>query len=110
MATPFFQEAAGRWTKTAFCWRSIWVPGWCESGPLYDPALPVWWQLLHREKFADDFESFTEHLVEVLDQLANEHGKRLVEARAIGIASPGLFRSDGSYPWRRTRPSWQATI
>ena len=53
--------------------------------------------LLHREKFAENFESFTEHLVEVLDELANKHGKRLVQARAIGIASPGLFRSDGSY-------------
>ncbi len=53
--------------------------------------------LLHREKFADSFESFTGQLVQVLDELANKHGKRLVQTRAIGIASPGLFRSDGTY-------------
>ena len=32
-----------------------------------------------------------------LDQLLRKNGLRMADAKAIGIASPGLFRSNGSY-------------
>ena len=53
--------------------------------------------LLRREEFEEDFDRFVTHLLRSLDELLAQHGRRRSDARAIGIASPGLFRSDGSY-------------
>ena len=53
--------------------------------------------VLPREEFADDFEDFVARLLDRIRQLVRQYGRRISEARAIGIASPGLFRSDGSY-------------
>lgn len=53
--------------------------------------------LLRREEFEEDFDHFVGHLLNSLDELVRQQGRRLRDARAIGIASPGLFRSDGSY-------------
>jgi hypothetical protein len=53
--------------------------------------------LLRREQFAEDFEPFVGRLVQSLDELLAQNGRCRCDARAIGIASPGLFRSDGSY-------------
>ena len=53
--------------------------------------------ILPREEFADDFDDFVVRLLEKTKQLVRQFGRRINEAQAIGIASPGLFRSDGSY-------------
>jgi ROK family len=53
--------------------------------------------LLRREEFEEDFDRFVTHLLRSLDELLAQNGRRRSDARAIGIASPGLFRSDGSY-------------
>jgi len=53
--------------------------------------------ILPREEFADDFDNFVAKLLGTIRQMVRQFGRRLNEAAAIGIASPGLFRSDGSY-------------
>ena len=53
--------------------------------------------ILPREEFADEFDDFVARLLEKTKQLVRQFGRRINEVRAIGIASPGLFRSDGSY-------------
>jgi hypothetical protein len=53
--------------------------------------------LLRSDEYRPDFESFVEQMLARLAQLLKKCGRQLSGARAIGIASPGLFRSDGSY-------------
>jgi len=53
--------------------------------------------LLRSEEYEPDFESFVAQLLIALDRLAKKNGRQIGAACAIGIASPGLFRSDGSY-------------
>jgi hypothetical protein len=53
--------------------------------------------LLRREDFGEGFEGFVASLLEALEQMLRQNGTRIKDVRAIGIASPGLFRSDGSY-------------
>ena len=53
--------------------------------------------LLPCDQYKNQFESFADSLLERLDRLVKKNGRQLSAARAIGIASPGLFRSDGSY-------------
>ena len=38
-----------------------------------------------------------QNLLARLDRLLNRNGRRMAQISAVGIASPGLFRSDGSY-------------
>jgi hypothetical protein len=53
--------------------------------------------LLRSDEYRPDFESFAGQLLARLDALLKKNGLELSSARAVGIASPGLFRSDGSY-------------
>ena len=53
--------------------------------------------LLRTDEYEPEFESFVKRLLEKLVQFLKKNGRRVNAARAIGIASPGLFRSDGSY-------------
>jgi predicted NBD/HSP70 family sugar kinase len=53
--------------------------------------------ILPSEKFTDDFDKFVALLLKKVDRAVRKFGRRIEEARAIGIASPGLFRSDGGY-------------
>ena len=53
--------------------------------------------LLKREEFGEDFECFVERLLHEIREMLSRNSRRMEEARAIGISSPGLFRSDGSY-------------
>jgi hypothetical protein len=68
-----------------------------KIGLFADPHNQIDAELLSREAFGDDFEPFVAKLVQTLEQLLKKNDRRLRDARAIGIASPGLFRSDGSY-------------
>lgn len=68
-----------------------------KIGLFTGPLTQVGESVLPREEFADDFEDFVARLLEKIKQLVRQYGRRVNEARAIGIASPGLFRSDGSY-------------
>ena len=68
-----------------------------KVGLFTDPYTQVGNGLLRRDSFRDDFDDFVTHLLETLDRLAGENGWKMSDAMAIGIASPGLFRSDGSY-------------
>ena len=67
-----------------------------KTGLFADPYSQIGGALLRREAFQDSFEHFVERLLDTLDQLLKKHGKQMSQASAIGIASPGLFRSDGS--------------
>ncbi|MCH5377624.1 MAG: ROK family protein [Planctomycetes bacterium] len=53
--------------------------------------------LLRSDLFDNDYQLFLSHLLGALEELLRENGARITDARAIGIASPGLFRSDGTY-------------
>jgi len=53
--------------------------------------------LLHREEFGETYDQLVTNLIARLHHLLKEHGFRMKQVSAIGIASPGLFRSDGSY-------------
>ena len=53
--------------------------------------------LLRSDEYQPDYEGFVKHLFARLHRLAKNNGHKVESARAIGIASPGLFRSDGSY-------------
>lgn len=53
--------------------------------------------MLPREEFADDFDTLVAGLLTTIRQMVRQVGRRLNEVDAIGIASPGLFRSDGTY-------------
>jgi hypothetical protein len=88
-----------------------------KMGLFADPQHQIEDELLRRNEYADDFEGFVVALLSRLDLLLKKRGWRMRDVRAIGIASPGLFRSDGTYqlaanlrflrvwqPWQR-RPS-----
>jgi hypothetical protein len=68
-----------------------------KVGLFVEPQNQLDGELFRREELGGDFEQFVTRLVRMLDQLARKNDLRLRDARAIGIASPGLFRSDGSY-------------
>jgi hypothetical protein len=53
--------------------------------------------LLRTDEYEPDFERFVEQILATLRRLAGKNGRKIEDARAIGIASPGLFRSDGTY-------------
>lgn len=53
--------------------------------------------VLLNEQFDGDYEQFVSCLLSKLDEMAAREGGRLRDAAGIGIASPGLFCSDGSY-------------
>ncbi len=54
-------------------------------------------EVLNRNEYKDDFESFVAALLCRVDHLLKKQGRRMHDVRAIGIASPGLFRTDGTY-------------
>jgi hypothetical protein len=68
-----------------------------KIGLFTDPYNQTDGGLVRREGFEDDFDDFVARLLEAIEQLLKKNGRRLHEAQALGIASPGLFRSDGSY-------------
>ena len=68
-----------------------------KLGLFADPHQQIDDGLLSVDQYQPEFNSFVERLLERLDQLLRKNGRRMADARAIGIASPGLFRSDGSY-------------
>ena len=49
------------------------------------------------EEFAESFDRLVTKLLEAVERLLHAAGRRMEDMAAIGIASPGLFRSDGSY-------------
>jgi hypothetical protein len=68
-----------------------------KMGLFADPHQMIDDDVLRGEEYEDDFDCFVGSLLAKLNQLLERNGRQLGDARAIGIASPGLFRSDGSY-------------
>ncbi|MEN6452038.1 MAG: ROK family protein [Thermoguttaceae bacterium] len=68
-----------------------------KLGLFADPYTEIDEGLLSCGEYGDDFDSFVTSLLGRLDELLKKNGRRRDEARAIGIASPGLFRSDSTY-------------
>jgi hypothetical protein len=68
-----------------------------KLGLFSDPHHQIDDGLLRSDEYENDFEYFVGGLLARLEELLKRNGRRLKDARAIGIASPGLFRSDGSY-------------
>ena len=68
-----------------------------KMGLFADPHTQIDEGLMPCEEYQDDFECFVGSLLTRLEELLKKNGRRMGDARAMGIASPGLFRSDGSY-------------
>jgi hypothetical protein len=68
-----------------------------KMGLFNDPQCQIEDELLRRDEYEDDFECFVEALLARVDHLLKKQGLRMGNVAAIGIASPGLFRSDGAY-------------
>jgi hypothetical protein len=68
-----------------------------KLGLFTDPQRQIEDEVLHRNEFEPDFECFVAALLPRLDHLLKKQGLRMSDVRAIGIASPGLFCSDGTY-------------
>jgi len=68
-----------------------------KLGLFADPHRQLADGLVRADEFGEDFDSFVHSLLAGLDKLLTSNGRKMGDARAIGVASPGLFRSDGSY-------------
>jgi hypothetical protein len=68
-----------------------------KMGLFADPHHQIDDGLVRSDEYRNEFESFAESLLARLEQLLQKNGRRMSDAKAIGIASPGLFRSDGTY-------------
>ncbi len=68
-----------------------------KVGLFCDPHHQISGTVLPRERFGENFDQFVGNLLETLELLLKTNGGRMSEVRAIGIASPGLFCSDGRY-------------
>lgn len=68
-----------------------------KTGLFVDSHRQIAGGLLTCDQFEDDFDDFVEQLLKSLHGLLSENGLRMEHARALGIASPGLFCADGSY-------------
>jgi hypothetical protein len=68
-----------------------------KMGLFSDPHRQIDDELLRGDQYEDNFTSFADSVLGRLEQMLQKNGLRMGDARAIGIASPGLFRSDGSY-------------
>jgi hypothetical protein len=68
-----------------------------KIGLFTDPYTQLAGGLLLRDQFQDDFSKFVTQLLEAVEQELHKIGRKMKSVRGIGIASPGLFRSDGSY-------------
>ena len=68
-----------------------------KLGLFADPYNQIDEDLLRGDEYAENFESFAENLLLRIHRLLKRSGRRTDDVSAVGIASPGLFRSDGSY-------------
>ncbi|MGO9111214.1 MAG: ROK family protein [Thermoguttaceae bacterium] len=68
-----------------------------KMGLFAEPHRQIEDELLRRNESPADFECFIAALLSRLDHLLKKQSQRMSDVRAIGIASPGLFRSDGTY-------------
>ncbi len=50
-----------------------------------------------RSQFGDDYEHFVQHLLAAVHQLLAENALAMSQVQGIGVATPGLLCSDGSY-------------
>ena len=66
-------------------------------GLFTDPDSAMAASILPRERFGDSVDEFVGGLLRTMNELLEGNETRMNEVRAIGIASPGLFRSDGTY-------------
>src|SRR3954471_9712573 len=53
--------------------------------------------LLRADEFGDDVDTLVARMLETTETLLRTSGLRMDQARAVGIVSPGLFKSDGEY-------------
>ena len=53
--------------------------------------------LLRADQFGEGADTLVQRMLDTTEQLVRSQGARMDHARAIGIASPGLFKSDGEY-------------
>jgi hypothetical protein len=68
-----------------------------KMGLFSDPHHQIDDGLLRGEEFDNNFDDFAGRLLDRLGELLEKNRLKMSQAKAIGIASPGLFRSDGSY-------------
>jgi hypothetical protein len=69
-----------------------------KVGLFTDPFSQIGFELLRRDRSDESYPRFVSGLLATIaDGYARDCGKCMKDLRAIGISSPGLFNSDGSY-------------
>jgi hypothetical protein len=68
-----------------------------KIGLFTKPFTQIGTGLLRRDGFDNVYERFVACVQQTIEDVVRGCGKTMKDIRAIGIASPGLFRSDGSY-------------
>lgn len=68
-----------------------------KIGLFKDPHHQIDQSLLAADEAGDEFTIFATRLLEAAEALLKQHGLRFGDARSVGIAAPGLFRSDGAF-------------
>lgn len=68
-----------------------------KLGLFANPHEQIAEDVLEADKFGDSIEVLTDQLLNAVERMAHSKGHTLKQARSIGIASPGLFKSDGTY-------------
>ncbi len=68
-----------------------------KVGAFTEPFTQIGFALLRRDRTDEDYSRFVSGLLKTIEAVTKEVGKTLKVVRGIGISSPGLFNSDGSY-------------
>ena len=68
-----------------------------KIGLFTDPHNQFGELLLRADDFGENIDQLVERLLDTTETLVAASARRMDQARAVGIASPGLFASDGSY-------------
>jgi hypothetical protein len=68
-----------------------------KIGLFSDPHTQLGETLFSCHEYQNDYDAFVAGSLAKVEQLLKANGLGMDQVRAIGVASPGLFRSDGSY-------------
>ncbi|TVS12878.1 MAG: ROK family protein [Planctomycetaceae bacterium] len=68
-----------------------------KIGVFTEPFTQIGFGLLRRDRSEEDYSQFVSGLLQTIESVTKEVGKTIKDVRGIGISSPGLFNSDGSY-------------
>jgi hypothetical protein len=68
-----------------------------KVGVFTEPFTQIGFGLLRRDRSEEEYSRFVSGLLQTIESVTKDAGQTIKNARGIGISSPGLFNSDGSY-------------